>query len=277
MKNRFSLRNALRILCVIVICMVIVFPVYWMLITSITPEVDTFSTTPHIIPQDFNPIGYHNLVEQGNIFLWIFNSFSVAISTALLVVIVSTVSGYALARFRFRGQKPILLLLLLTQMLPEALLILPIYMMYKELGLLNQLFGLTLIDAAFQIPVGTWIMKNFFDTVPKELDEAACIDGCNKLSTLTKILVPTVLPAMAATAIIVFFEAWNEYLFAVTMVTVGKKWVSSVGLASFIGMYTVPITEIMAGAILFTVPCLLIYIFFQKYIVSGLTQGSVKG
>lgn len=276
MKN-YKIGRWIRVLIVAMLCLVVVFPVYWMLVTSITPEVDTFSATPHIIPQNFDTVGYQNLISAGNIFLWIRNSIIVALSTSALVVVVATLSGYSLSRFRFKGQKPVLLLLLLTQMLPEALLILPIYIMYKELGLLNQIFGLVLIDAAFQIPVGTWVMKNFFDTVPIELDEAACIDGCNKFSTLTRILIPVVIPSMAATAIIVFFEAWNEYLFAVTMITNGKMWVSSVGLASFIGMYTVPITQIMAGAILFTVPSLLIYIFFQKYIVSGLTQGSVKG
>lgn len=276
MKER-KLVVGLRLLIATAACLVVIFPVYWMLVTSITPEVDTFSASPHIIPSAFELAGYRNLVSAGNIFLWIRNSMIVALSTAAMVVVVATLSGYTLSRFRFAGQKPVLLLLLLTQMLPEALLLLPVYMLYKEAGMLNNMFGLMLINAAFQVPIGTWIMKNFFDTVPKELDEAANIDGCNKLTTLTRILIPTVMPSMAATAIIVFFEAWNEYLFAVTMVTNNSKWVTSVGLSSFIGMYTVPVTQIMAGAILFTIPSLLIYVFFQKYIVSGLTQGSVKG
>lgn len=276
MKER-SITLGLKIASVLLLCVVIVFPVYWMLITSISPEINTFSATPRIIPIAFDLAGFDKLISAGNIFVWIRNSLLVAIPTAVLVVTVATISGYCLSRFHFKGLVPILLLLLLTQMLPEALLLLPIYVIYQHIHLLNSMFGLVLINAAFQIPIGTWILKNFFDTVPKELDEAACIDGCNKVSTLTRILIPTVLPSMAATAIIVFFEAWNEYLFAVTMVTENKKWVTSVGLSSFIGMYTVPVTQIMAGAILFTIPSLLIYIFCQKYIVSGLTSGSVKG
>lgn len=267
----------IRALIVIVMCVIVVFPVYWLLITSITPEMDTFSSKPHIFPNALDLSGYQRLYKNGDIFLWMGNSLFVALSTAAVVVIIATLSGYCLSRFRFTGKTPMSLTLLLTQMLPEALLILPIYMMYKKMGLLNQLTGLILIDAAFAIPVGTWIMRNFFDTIPKELDEAASIDGCGKLSALIRVLVPSVLPSMAATAIIVFFDAWNEYLFSVTMVTKSSNWVSTVGLSSFIGMYTVPVTQVMAGSILFTVPSLLIYVVFQKYIISGLTQGAVKG
>lgn len=277
LSKKIDINVPVRVMITALICIVVAFPVYWMLVTSITPEVDTFSASPKIIPNAFDQTGYRNLFKQGSIFLWIKNSAIIALSTSFLVVCIASLSAYSLSRFAYRGKKYILILMLLTQMLPEALLILPIYMMYKEIGFLNHYHGLILVDVAFQLPVGTWIIKNYFDTIPKELDESARMDGCNNFRIFVFILMPVIIPAMAATAIIVFFEAWNEYLFASTMNTKNSLWVTSVGLASFIGMYTAPVTQIMAGSILFSIPCLIIYVFFQKQIVSGLTQGSVKG
>lgn len=272
-----NLKKLLLVLLAIVLCIIIVFPVYWMLVTSITPEGDTFSASPNVIPRNFSSAGYENLMAAGDIFLWMRNTFIVAFSTAFITIAVTTFSAYSLSRFRFKLKKPSMVLILFTQMLPDAMLILPLYMLFRQLGLLNKLIGLILINTTFQVSVGTFIMKNFFDTIPKELDEAAYIDGCGKLAVLLKVLVPSVTPAMAATGIIAFFEAWNEYMFSVTMVTKNSKWVTSVGLSSFIGMYSVPITQIMAGAIIFTIPSLVIFVVCQKYIVSGLTAGSVKG
>ena len=272
-----NLKKLLLVLLAIVLCIIIVFPVYWMLVTSITPEGDTFSASPNVIPRNFSSAGYENLMAAGDIFLWMRNTFIVAFSTAFITIAVTTFSAYSLSRFRFKLKKPSMVLILFTQMLPDAMLILPLYMLFRQLGLLNKLIGLILINTTFQVSVGTFIMKNFFDTIPKELDEAAYIDGCGKLAVLLKVLVPSVTPAMAATGIIAFFEAWNEYMFSVTMVTKNSKWVTSVGLSSFIGMYSAPITQIMAGAIIFTIPSLVIFVVCQKYIVSGLTAGSVKG
>ncbi len=275
MNNR--LKKMLYLFVAIILCVVIVFPVYWMLVTSITPEGDTFSSAPNVIPKNFASTGYDNLFKAGDIFLWMRNTFIVAFSTAFITVVVTTFSAYSLSRFKFKLKTPSMVLILFTQMLPDAMLILPLYMLFRQLGLLNRLLGLILINTTFQVSVGTFIMKNFFDTIPKELDEAAYIDGCNKFSVLIKVLVPAVTPAIAATGIIAFFEAWNEYMFAVTMVTKTSLWVTSVGLSSFIGMYSVPITQIMSGAIIFTIPSLIIFVVCQKYIVSGLTAGSVKG
>ncbi len=125
--------------------------------------------------------------------------------------------------------------------------------------------------------IGTWILKNYFDTIPRDLDDAAKVDGCNSVQSLFLVIVPSAIPSIIAVSVIVFFEAWNEYLFSSTLVTKQSAWVASVGLASFIGQYAVPVTQIMAGAIIFCFPALVFYLIFQRYIISGMTSGAVKG
>jgi multiple sugar transport system permease protein len=120
-------------------------------------------------------------------------------------------------------------------------------------------------------------MKGYFDTVPRELEDAAMVDGCSRLQALYRVILPSTTPAIVAVAVIVFFEAWNEYLFASTLITTQERWVTSVGLASFVGMFITPIEQVMAGALLFTLPVLLFYLLLQRYIIGGLTSGAVRG
>ena len=274
--NKF-IQSVVKYGLVIFICILVLFPLYWMFVTAISPELDTFSATPHLFPRILDITGFKDLVETGMILSWLKNTLIVAITTSLVCVFVSTLSGYTLSRFNYRGGNAFGLLLLVTQMLPEALIIVPVYGIFQALGLLNTHFALVLINSAINIPIGTWILKNYIDTIPKELDEAALVDGCTKTQTLFKIILPNVLPSLVAVGVIVFFEAWNEYMFASTFITKQINWVTSVGLASFIGMYTVPVTQIMAGAIIFCVPALIFYLIFQRHIISGMTSGAVKG
>lgn len=262
---------------VIFFCLLALFPLYWMLVTSISPEAAMFSATPNIFPKVFDIIGYKNLIETGMIVNWLKNTLIVASASTIVCVLVSTMAGYTLSRFKYRGSNAFGLLLLITQMLPEALIIVPVYGIFQALGLLNTYFSLVLINSAINIPIGTWILKNYIDTIPKELDEAALVDGCTKTQVLFRIVLPNALPSVVAVGVIVFFESWGEYMFASTFITKQANWVTSVGLASFIGMYTVPMPQIMAGAIIFCIPALVFYLIFQRHIISGMTSGAVKG
>ena len=262
---------------VIFLCMVVSFPIYWMFLTSISDEKEMYSANPPLLPLQVQSKAFVNLLDSSNIDNWLVNTLIVAAGTAVAAVFISIHGGYSLSRFRFQGATFFGILLLATQMLPEALIVVPIYIIFRSLELLNSLFALVIINTAFTVPIGIWIMKGYFDTVPREIEDAALVDGCSRLQALYKVILPTSLPAVIAVAVIVFFEAWNEYLFASTLISKQELWVTSVGLASFMGMFTTPIEQVMAAALIFTLPVLLFYLLLQRYIISGLTSGAVRG
>jgi multiple sugar transport system permease protein len=162
-------------------------------------------------------------------------------------------------------------------MMPETMIVIPIFVIYRRLQFVETLWGLSLIDAAFTIPIGVWILKNVFDGVPGEVREAALVDGCGVIGVLWRIILPLSGPGLVAVGVVSFFYAWNEYLFASTMITIDAIRPASVGLASFITMGSVPIERILAGGLLYAVPPAAFYLVAQRNIVTGLTAGAVKG
>jgi multiple sugar transport system permease protein len=248
-----------------------------MFLTSVSDERAMYSANPPLLPLQPQLDAFADLLQTSGIGGWIVNTLFVASCTAAVVLVISVHGGYSLSRFRFHGATFLALLLLATQMLPEALIVVPIYIIFRFFGLLNSLFALIIINSAFAVPIGIWIMKGYFDTVPRELEDAAMVDGCSRLQALYRVILPSTTPAIVAVAVIVFFEAWNEYLFASTLISTQERWVTSVGLASFVGMFITPIEQVMAGALLFTLPVLLFYLLLQRYIIGGLTSGAVRG
>ncbi|MEK8104655.1 carbohydrate ABC transporter permease [Micromonospora sp. M12] len=185
--------------------------------------------------------------------------------------------GYALSRFSFWGKAVLTVVLLFTQMLPEALMVVPLFALFRRFELLDSLTGLILVNSAFVLPIVALILKGAIDGIPKELEEAARADGARPFTTLTRINVPLIAPSIAATAVIAFFHAWNEYVFAVTFIFNPDLQPASVGIANFIGELGTPIQTVMAVAFLFTLPAVAFYLLVQKYVVSGMTAGAVKG
>jgi len=168
-------------------------------------------------------------------------------------------------------------LILLTQMLPGSLMVIPMYMVMRDVGLINQLGGLILTYISFNLPFSIWLLKGFFDGIPVDLEEQALIDGCNRVSAMTRITIPLVLPGIVATTIFAFISAWGEYVFALTLIDSRHKWPYSVGAASLKGEYMVHWNQIMAVSFLGTLPVFILIIFMQRYLLAGLTAGSVKG
>jgi multiple sugar transport system permease protein len=253
------------------------FPIYWMIVTAISPEQEMYSAHPPLVPHTVLTGAFAALLRGGEAGRWLVNSAVVSLGAVIATLASAILSGYAISRFRFRGATLFSALLLATQMLPQALIIVPIYIIFRWLHLLNSLFGLIVINLAINVPVATWILKGYFDTVPREIEEAALIDGCTRLQALRKVVLPSAMPAVIAVGVIVLIEAWNEYLFATTLITSQSRWVTSVGLASFLGMFTIPIEQVMAGALLFTLPVVVCYFALQRHLVSGITGGAVKG
>jgi multiple sugar transport system permease protein len=208
---------------------------------------------------------------------WLFNTLLIASGGTVLSLTLGSLAGYALSRFRFHGRGAVGFLLFMTQVVPEALILVPLYAMFITFGLLNNLVGLVLANVGFSLPVAAFILKSAMDAVPYEIEESAIIDNCPRFGILTMIVLPLIMPSIAAAAVIAFFAGWNEFLFASTFLMDRELWPTSVGLASFIGQYETPMSAVMGAALIFSVPAIIFFLLIQRKIVAGLTTGAVKG
>ncbi|HEX9015596.1 MAG TPA: carbohydrate ABC transporter permease [Chloroflexota bacterium] len=279
MKHRFQRLSGRTIfyLAVILAVVVVVFPSYWLFVTALQEEKYQLVYPPYLTPQIFNWHSFVSLFEATPMLRWLRNSVLVSLGVTVLALVMSILGAYSLSGFRFRGRGTFVFLLLVSQMMPQALLVVPIFVLFRQFGLLNSLQGLVLVDTAFVVPVTVWVMKGFFDSIPREILEAALMDGCSRMSVLFRILLPLSLPAIVAVCVVAFFDGWNEYLFAVTFVSSSENWVATIGLAGFIGELATPLELMMAAAAVFSIAPVIFYLLMQRYIVSGLTGGAVKG
>ena len=265
------------ILIVLILAGLAVFPFYWMFVTATTSDANMFGTVPQLLP-DFSRLGiFAQIFAESAVREWLVNSLVTAAGTAILTLLFAVPLGYAFSRFSFRGKALVGFGLLATQMLPEAVLVVPLFSIFSPLHLLNNLGGLVLANTAFTLPVITWILKNAFDTVPVDIEEAAVLDGCSGIMALVHVVLPVVMPSVAASAVIAFFHGWNEYVFALTFITDDGLKPASVGLAGFIGEISTPIQSVMAVGVVYTLPAVALYLIMQRFIVSGMAAGSVKG
>lgn len=277
MIRRFRLGVAARSILVLFVLGIAVFPIYWMFTTALTSDEDLFASQPRLIP-DLAQFGvFIDAIAEGQTLTWLANSFVIAVGTTALSLLLGIPLGYALSRFTFWGKLAVGMLLLFTQMLPEALLVVPLFSLFRRFDLLDSLIGLVLANTAFVLPIVALILKGAIDGIPRELEEAARVDGSRPLTILLRINVPLIAPTIAAAAVIAFFHAWNEYVFAVTFIFNPAIQPAAVGLAGFVGEQGTALQTIMAVAFLFTLPAVVFYLFAQKYVVSGMTAGAVKG
>jgi len=254
-----------------------IFPVYWMLVSTLQPNKYTMRYPPPFFPQEIDVKPFAALFTEHPLALWIRNSFLIASMAMLVCLALSVMGAYALSGLRWKGKNLFGLFLLVTQMLPEILIIIPIYIIYRGLGLLDSLPPLSFVDAAFALPICIWILKNVFDSVPPECLDAAVVDGANELSVLWQIVLPLALPGLVAVAVVSFFSAWNEYLFAVILLSSGNLQPASVGLTTLRSIADTPIEQYMAAGTIFSILPVIFYLSMQRYIISGLTAGAVKG
>ena len=260
------------------LCLAIVFPVYWMVLSVVQPSRHTMRFPPRLWPVELHLAPLAELFAELPILRWIANSTLLAAMSTAIVLALAILGAYALSALpRWRGRGGFAFFLLVTQMLPEALIVIPIFAIFRRVGLREGLPGLALIDAAFVLPIGVWILKNLFDRIPRDIYDAALVDGCGPLGTLWRIVLPLSRPALVAVGVVAFFQAWNEFLFASTMVTRESIRPASVGLASLISMLDTPIERVLAAGLVFAVLPVTFYIVVQRHVVSGLTAGAVKG
>ncbi|EMS99793.1 sugar ABC transporter [Agrobacterium sp. TS43] len=270
-------QHSLRMISVLALLGVAVFPIYWMLVTSLTTSSELFAATPQFLPSFSELNVYQDVFKTIPVATWLKNSVIVASGTTVLSIVLAILPAYALSRFRFAGLALLGFVLFATQMLPEAMLVVPLYAIFGDLGLLNTLTGLILANTAFTVPVIAWILKGAIDAVPIEVEEAARMEGCSKLDVVLLIVVPLIGPTLAAASVIAFFNGWNEYVFAQTLISSESLRTASVGLAGFVGELSTPVHSVMAVGFIYTLPAVLFYLLVQRYVVAGMTAGSVKG
>ncbi|MBN9455508.1 MAG: carbohydrate ABC transporter permease [Bosea sp. (in: a-proteobacteria)] len=269
--------HALRMALIMVLLSAALFPIYWMVVTSLTSSANLFADRPQMLPDPAQGFNYAETFAKTGVLLWLKNSAIVAVGTMVLSILLAILPAYALSRFKFHGKGLLGFVLFATQMLPEAMLVVPLYAIFAKLLLLDTLGGLILANAAFTVPVITWILKGAIDGVPLEIEEAARIDGCSRLDIVLGIVLPVVAPTLAAASVIAFFHGWNEYVFAQTLILSQELRTASVGLASFVGELSTPIHTVMAIGVMYTLPAVAFYLMVQRYVVAGMTAGSVKG
>lgn len=261
---------------VLILVVVALFPVYWMIASSVS-SASQFSYPPQLIPHPLSLHSYVDALSRWPMGRWFTNTAAVAIGATVLSLAVSVLAGLSVSRYQTRINRSFGAFVLVTQMIPATLLVVPMYIIFGKLGLLDHLAGLMLADTAFSVPLATWMLKGFFDSVPVELEEAAMVDGCGRLQAFGRITIPLALPGIAAVGVFCFLISWGEFFFARTLVSSDSNWVLSVGLNSFQGEYVTHWSSMLAAATLFTLPPLVLFLLAQRHMVGGLTAGAVKG
>ena len=254
----------------------IAFPLYWALVASLTPESVLFSE-PSLWPREPIADHYRALFETRDFWTPVRNSLVVAGLTTLFCVAVGSLAAYALARLEFRGKALILGFILAVTMFPQISIVSPLYLLLRTLRLINTYPGLIMPYMTFAMPLTVWLLVGYFRQLPKDLEEAALVDGASRLGAFTKIIIPLAMPGLATTAILAFIYCWNEFLFALTFTVSPERHTVPVAIALFRGEYQVPWGEILAASVLATAPVAAMVLLFQRRIVQGLTSGAVKG
>ena len=253
------------------------FPLYWLIKIAVTPTDLLFGEGIRLWPSTTTFANFATVLSATD-FPWYFiNSVIVSLGTAVLVVAAASLSGYALSRFAFRAKSAVAFFLLLTQIFPLVMLIAPIYRLMTPLGLVDSLSGLILVYTAYNAPFATFLMQSFFEGIPKDLEEAAMIDGCTRFAALRRVIVPLTLPGMGATLGFVFTAAWSELLFALMLISSEDKMTFPVGLLTFVSKFAVDWGQMTAAAVMALIPACAFFAMIQRYLVQGLTAGAVKG
>jgi ABC-type glycerol-3-phosphate transport system permease component len=255
----------------------VAFPLFWMIGSSFKPKTELYAFPPTFFPTAFTFDNYIELLTKTSFLSYFKNSLIVAGGSTLLSMLIGSFGGYALSRFRFRGFSIFARVTLLAYMLPSIMLVIPLYVLMGDLGLVDTLQGLIITNTTFTLPFTLWLLRSYFSTIPVELEEAAMIDGCTRFQALWKLILPLALPGIIATSIFAFTSSWNEFLYSLVFIHSDSLRTLPPGMATFIKTDTVyQWGVLMAAAVLITVPVLVFYMIIQRNLVVGLTEGGVK-
>ena len=278
MKKKNTILSIIKYAVIVSLLILLLFPVVWMAISSVQPSSKLMNLPPEFLPSNPTLDNYIKIISNTKYLRYFENSFITAAGTVLLCLCIAIPAGYAFSRYRFPMKNTVMTFIMSVQMFPIVVILISLYTFYMRWNLLNTYRGLILIDTAFALPLAINLMKSFFDTLPKSLDESATIDGAGRLRTLWSILMPLVLPGLLAVGIYTFLNAWDDFLMALTIMQDTNMKTLTVGLAqSFLGEYAYDYGALMAFSLCGSLPVVLIFVFLQRYMISGLTAGAVKG
>ena len=260
-----------------IVLLVVLFPFYWMVITSMKTYEQIRSLATPFIPNPVDLSAYYRLFFERDFGTWYRNSLLVAIVVTPLTVAVATLAAYALVRFQFIGAAFLATLILITYLIPGSLLVIPLYQVVRELGLINNLAALFVVYPTFSIPFATWLLMGYVQSLPHEIDEAAMIDGANRFQTLWYIALPLMAPALLAVFLFTFTGVWNEYFFAFVLLSSESNMTLPIGMTFMVLNDIFQWPDMMAAAVMITLPVIIPFVYTQRYMVEGLAAGGVKG
>lgn len=276
-KNKRILLTAGRVLVLTFFFLLVVGPLYWILNTSMKTHQEIVNAQViTLYPHTFTWDNYLSLFQQLSYGRYLWNSLLISMVSSIAVVVLAFLGGYALARFKFRGKDTVILFVLITQMVPLLLVIIPLYLWFSKMNLINTYLCMIIYYIVANVPFCLITMRSFFERIPYTLEEASWIDGCTRMTGLVRIILPSMIPVIVAVFAFAFIGAWNELIGATIFLNTQDMWTIPVGLKSLIGKNDVKWGQLMAGAIMGLLPTGLMFLFVQKYIVSGLTAGAVK-
>lgn len=277
--NKLKKRNDAGIVTYIVltvVSLIILLPILWMFSTAFKQVEDTFAMPPSLIPRPVSLEAFKGIFVNYSFNYYFRNSLIIVVASTALSMIFSCLAGYGVSRFKFMGKGTFLTFLLITQMFPSIMLLVPFYRIISMYGLTNTHMGLILPYISFTIPFCTWMMMGYFDTLPISLDESARIDGAGRLQTFLLIILPLALPGLIATGIYSFIQGWNEYMFAMTLASAEKMKTVPVGIGQMTSENRTMYNDMMAASTVAGIPVTVVFLFLQKYLIGNLAAGAVK-
>jgi multiple sugar transport system permease protein len=261
----------------ILICLVLLIPFYWSFVTSFKAITEVYKWPPTLIPKDFSLSGYQFSLISTPVLTYLFNSTAISLYVSLIILIITILTIYGLVFYPYRGSNKVFIILFLTRIVPPQVLWLPFIIIFTRFRLLGSWLPVIIYELVLTYPLAVWMFKSIFDAFPREIVEMAGIDGCSRMQALFRVVLPVAAPAVASIGIVSFLWSWNEFMFPFLVLNNKELWPITVGVMGFLGEEGVMWNALSATQVLAITPGLLFFIFAQKYIVKGLTAGSVKG
>ncbi|MFF5258240.1 carbohydrate ABC transporter permease [Actinomadura viridis] len=252
-------------------------PVYWLVITALTPDDRAFQVRPDLFPREITLAHFTKLAENEELFGYLVNSVIVSVVTSVLSVLVSAYMAYSFSKFRYRGRRSLMHMVLASQMFPQALLLVTLYAVFSATGLLNTYLALVLSFTTFTLPLCVWMLKGIFDTIPDALVEAASIDGASRWRTLHVVVLPLAAPGLVAAGLFAFVRSWNDFIFALTLTGSGKQTLPPGLVHTYLGEFQTAWPDLMAASFVVSIPVVAAFMVLQRHLVGGLAAGAVKG
>jgi len=274
--KKTTVLNITWLILAILFIIIIFSPIIWMVLCSLRNNIEVFTFPPRIIPKKITLVAYLGIFSDESFLRSIFNTFFVCFVTTLLSLALSTLAAYGFTRYKFFGKKILQQYILTTQMIPIILLALPYFLILTSLNLYDSLLGLIIAYTSFTLPFCSLTMIGFFNSIPRELDEAALMDGCSHFTAFLRVVLPLSIPGLIATGMFAFVYAWNEYLMALVLTSSEETRMLTIFIGSKIGQYNTVWNELMATAVVASIPLIVVYTFLQRYFQKGITAGALK-